>query len=116
MTRTCGSIFVVVFTKEITMSENQWDVVYEANGLFQAELLRGLLEAQEIPVVLSQEGAGKVFSMSVGTLGLVQILVPVRDFERARQLLADYDSGKTFEVDYPPDEKRDDLPSEFDES
>lgn len=97
------------------MTENKWDVVYEANGLFQAELLRGLLEAQEIPVVLSQEGIGKVYSVTVGTLGLVQILVPVRDFERARQLLADYDSGKTFDMDYPADGKMDDPTSEFDE-
>ena len=36
------------------MSEANWEVVYEANGSFLAEMLRGLLEAQEIPVVLSQ--------------------------------------------------------------
>ena len=98
------------------MSETKWEVVYEANGTFQAELLRGLLEAQEIPVVLSQEGVGKVYSVTVGTLGLVQILVPVSDFERARQLLDDFDSGKTFDMDYPPEGKPEDLPSEFDES
>ena len=38
------------------MPETNWEVVYETNGSFVAEILRGLLEAQEIPVVLSQEG------------------------------------------------------------
>lgn len=98
------------------MNDNKWDVVYEANGMFQAELLRGLLEAQDIPVVLSQEGVGKVYSVTVGTLGLVQILVPVREFERARQILADFDSGKPFEMDYPADGNLDDMTSEFDQS
>jgi len=75
------------------MSEANWEVVYEANGSFLAEMLRGLLEAQEIPVVLSQEGAGRVYGITVGTLGRVQILVPVHDLERAQRILEEYENS-----------------------
>ena len=75
------------------MSETNWEVVYETNGSFLAEILRGLLEAQEIPVVLSQEGAGRVYGLTVGTLGRVQILVPAHDLERAQQILEEYENS-----------------------
>jgi hypothetical protein len=75
------------------MSEPNWEVVYEANGSFLAEMLRGLLEAQEIPVVLSQEGAGHVYGITLGTLGRVQILVPTKDLERAQRILLEYETS-----------------------
>ena len=70
-----------------------WIVLDEVAGMLQAEILRGLLEAQEIPTVLSQEGAGKAIGLTIGTLGTVQILVPSKDQERARELLEAYYSG-----------------------
>jgi hypothetical protein len=36
------------------MSDQTWEVVEIVSGDLQAELLRGLLEAQGIPVMLSQ--------------------------------------------------------------
>jgi len=69
------------------MSEDKWEVVDEVSGSVQAELLRGMLEAQEIQVVLSQEGAGRVYGLTVGTLGRVQILVPANDAQLAKQLI-----------------------------
>lgn len=80
------------------MGESDWEVVYEAEGPLQAELLRGLLEAQEIPVVLSQEGIGRVYGLTVGPLAVVQILVPGSQVGRARQILKDYDSNVGFET------------------
>jgi hypothetical protein len=73
-------------------------VVEAVSGGFQAELLRGLLEAQGIPAVLSQEGVGKVYSLTVGEFGRVEILVPAQFLEQARQVLDDYNSGK-FEIE-----------------
>ena len=70
-----------------------WVILDEVPGMLQAEILRGLLEAQEIPTVLSQEGAGKAIGLTIGTLGTVQILVPSKDQERARELLEAYYSG-----------------------
>lgn len=75
------------------MSETDWEVVYETNGSFLAEIIRGLLEAQEIDVVLSQEGAGRAYGLTVGTLGRVQILVPTKDLDRAQRILEEYETS-----------------------
>jgi hypothetical protein len=75
------------------MSEDPWELVMETNGPFEAEMLRGALEANQIPVFLSQEGAGRAFGLTMGTLGLVQILVPHSKAELARKILQDYESG-----------------------
>jgi len=76
------------------MSEETWEVVDEIAGGIQAEILRGYLEAQGIPVWLSQEGAGRVYGLGIGVLGNVQILVPSSSYEKARALLDDYYAGK----------------------
>jgi hypothetical protein len=76
------------------MPEENWEIVAEVYGEIQAELLRGLLEAQGIPVTLNQEGAGRAYGINVGSLGMVQIMVPSHHSAEARQVLDDYQSGK----------------------
>jgi hypothetical protein len=73
---------------------NDWIVLDEVAGMLQAEILRGLLEAQEIPTVLSQEGAGRALGLTIGTMGSVQILVPSKDQDRARELIDAYYAGE----------------------
>jgi hypothetical protein len=70
-----------------------WIVLDEVAGMPQAEILRGMLEAQEIPSVLSQEGAGRAIGLTIGTLGTVQILIPAKDLERAQEILATFYAG-----------------------
>jgi hypothetical protein len=53
----------------------------------QAEILRGVLEAQDIAVVLSQEAVGSVMPVDVGAFGQVDLLVPAGQAERAREIL-----------------------------
>jgi hypothetical protein len=55
----------------------------------QAEILRGLLEAEGITVVLSQEAAGSVLPVDVGAFGQVELLVPADQAARAREILGD---------------------------
>ena len=86
------------------MPDEKWVVIDEVAGELQAEILRGFLEAQEIPVWASQEGAGRVYALGIGDLGRVQLLVPSSYVEKARLLLDDYYTGKLateepFEVD-----------------
>jgi hypothetical protein len=81
------------------MPETDWVVVNEVNGEIQGALLQGLLEAQGIPVILNQEGAGRAYGIMAGPLGQVQILVPARFTGQARQVLEDYYSGKFEEED-----------------
>lgn len=76
------------------MTEAKWEAVAEAYGELQAEILRGLLEAQGIPVLLSQEGAGRAYGIQVGSLGLVHILVPSEYLATAENVLADCQAGK----------------------
>jgi hypothetical protein len=91
----------------------QWAIVDEVAGDLQAELLRGLLQAQGIEVLLSQESAGhSVYALGVGELGKVEILVPMDRLEEAQAILNDYYAGK-FEL---PDEDtpQDDQPMDED--
>jgi hypothetical protein len=76
------------------MSEQSWEKIGAVAGDLQAEILKGLLEAQGIPVVLSQEGAGQTFGLTVGRMGEVEILVPTHLVPQAQQVLDDYMQGK----------------------
>ena len=75
------------------MTEDRLEVLDTVSGNFQAEIIRGMLEAQDIRVALSQEGAGSVIAVNVGPLGDVQILVPSSQLEHAKIVLDDYYSG-----------------------
>jgi hypothetical protein len=68
----------------------QWIQVGEVTDAFEAEMLRGLLEAQGISVVITQEGAGKAIGITGGRLGSVEVYVAPHQAEEARKLLADY--------------------------
>lgn len=70
------------------MDNNDWELLEETFGMPQAELIRSYLEAQGIPVFLSQEGAGHALGLTVGTMGRVEVLVPAHQLEAARQALA----------------------------
>lgn len=76
------------------MTDEKWEVVEEVYGDLQAELLRGLMEAQGIPVRLNQEGARSVFPVNVGPLSLIQVMVPSHHMQEAQQVLEDYYAGK----------------------
>ncbi len=76
------------------MSEEKWEFVDEVAGDLQAEIIKGLLEAQGIPVWLSQEGAGRAYGIGVGSLGRVQILVPTSYITQARTIMDQYYGGE----------------------
>jgi hypothetical protein len=75
------------------MSGSKWAFVARVQGDLQAEILRGLLEAQDIPVLLSREGAGRAYGLTVGPLGEVEIMVPDRYVVEAKSILELYESG-----------------------
>ena len=76
------------------MSEHQWVVVTKVSGEFIGELLRGLLEAQNITVQLFNKGAGRAFGFSVGPLSEIEILVPKNQEDDAIRIIEQYESGK----------------------
>ncbi len=94
------------------MSEDYWEEIEEVAGGLQAEILRGLLEAQGIKVWLSQEGGGRsAYATSVGELGMAHILVPASQSRAAREVLRDYYAGKYEDVKFT-DESGQPLPEE----
>ena len=81
------------------MAEEEWVLVDREHGQLQAEIIKGLLEAQGIMVWLNQEGAAHGYAVTVGTLGMVELLVPSSAFEKARQVLDAYYRGEFEDMD-----------------
>jgi hypothetical protein len=83
------------------MVEDSWELLEVVSGTALAEMLRGLLEAQGIQVLLSQEGLGRsVYTVTVGIMGEVQILVPKSQLESARIVIDEYNAGVFEEQEY----------------
>lgn len=53
----------------------------------QAEILRGLLEAQGIQVLLTKEAVGQVYGTFVGRMGEIEIYVPKEHEQAALEAL-----------------------------
>ncbi|MGA9190656.1 MAG: DUF2007 domain-containing protein [Anaerolineales bacterium] len=64
------------------------------SGRPEAEFIKSFLNAEGIDCELSQEAAGSVFGLSVGTLGAVEIFVPTSKAGKARRMLAEYQARK----------------------
>lgn len=60
------------------------------NDPVQAELLRGLLEAQGINVMLTKEGAATSFGLTVGAFSEIEIFVPHSQFDMAKPILDEF--------------------------
>ena len=75
------------------MNQEEWVLVDTCAGQLQAELVRGLLEAQGIQVWLNQAGAAHAYAVTVGSMGRVEVLVPSADQAQAERFLDEYYSG-----------------------
>lgn len=75
------------------MSYDEWITLETVQGDLEAELIRGMLEAQEIPVLLSREGAGRAFGLTVGPMGEVEVLVPKVLENDAKKIMEQYKNG-----------------------
>jgi hypothetical protein len=63
-------------------------VVYTAGNPGLADIIKSTLLAAGIPAQTSREGAGAVYGLTVGPLGMVDILVPEDYAAQAEALLA----------------------------
>lgn len=69
------------------MSEReQLATVYTARYM-EAQIIKGRLESEGIPVLLSYESAGLVYGITIDGLGEVKVMVPKRLAEEAREIL-----------------------------
>lgn len=78
-------------------------VVCSTSGRLEAERVKSLLEAEGIPAMVSQEGAGGVYGLAVGMLGIADVLVPASHADEAKALLAAMQSGESEEETQTPD-------------
>jgi hypothetical protein len=76
-------------------------VVASVQGMVEAEILRGLLEASGIRVGILPKGPMTAFPFTVGPLGLVDVLVPSHHEEAARAVLAEMHTGRLAEEEPP---------------
>jgi hypothetical protein len=87
-------------------NDNLWEVIATAAGMTQAKIIAGRLESEGIPTKLRYEAAGTIYAITVDGLGEVKILVPVPDWERAKELLSrSYDDGELHWEKGPDDGK-----------
>ena len=80
------------------MSEHTWVSVLTVQGELQAEVVRGLLEAQGIPVNLSQEGVARAYGLGVGPLSEVDVMVPDNFVNDAQKVIERYQAGEFEEL------------------
>ncbi len=61
--------------------------VYKACGQPEAEIVRGRLEIEGIFALLKYESIGSVYGLTVDGLGQVEVQVPARFADRAREVI-----------------------------
>ena len=54
----------------------------------EAQIIKGRLESEGIPVLLSYESAGLIYGLTIDGLGEVKVMVPKPLAEEAREILA----------------------------
>lgn len=66
--------------------ETKLEKVYTASGMLQAQIIKGKLESEGIPVLLQYES--EIFGLTVDGMGQVRVLVPESQADKARALIA----------------------------
>jgi hypothetical protein len=69
------------------MSASESLVSVRTAKYMEAQIIKGRLESEGIPVLLSYESAGLIYGLTIDGLGEVKIMVPRRLEEEAREIL-----------------------------
>ena len=69
------------------MSASEQLVSIRTANYLEAQIIKGRLESEGIPVLLSYESAGLVYGITIDGLGEVKIMVPRNLEEEAREIL-----------------------------
>ncbi len=67
-------------------TDEQLVTVYVARQI-EAHIIKGRLESEGIPALLSYESAGLVYGITVDGIGEVRVMVPERLADEAREVL-----------------------------
>lgn len=69
------------------MSGYEQLVTVRTANYLEAQVIKGRLESEGIPVLLSYESAGLVYGITIDGLGEVKVMVPGHLAEEAREIL-----------------------------
>jgi hypothetical protein len=69
------------------MSAKEQLVTVRTARYMEAHIIKGRLESEGIPVLLSYESAGLVYGLTIDGLGEVKIMVPEHLAEEAKEIL-----------------------------
>lgn len=85
------------------MEKLTWDLLTEVYGRGEGELIKSMLNANDIEVELFQEAAGSnyAYPTNVGEFARVQIFVPKNKLELARELIDTLKLNNTPQSDQP---------------
>jgi hypothetical protein len=72
--------------------------VYTARYM-EAQIIKGRLESEGIPVLLSYESAGLIYGITIDGLGEAKVMVPEHLEKEAREILAAGESTEEGEVE-----------------
>jgi len=67
-------------------AREQLVTVYTARYM-EAQIIKGRLESEGIPVLLSYESAGLIYGITIDGLGEVKVMVPEHLAEEAKEIL-----------------------------
>ncbi len=70
-------------------SRDEFVEVYRARGEIEASIIKGLLEANDIPAYLKSNASPSVHPFTVDGLGEYRVMVRKELVEKARELLTD---------------------------
>ena len=76
------------------MSASESLVSVRTAKYMEAQIIKGRLESEGIPVLLSYESAGLIYGLTIDGLGEVKIMVPRHLAEEAREILGINGEGK----------------------
>lgn len=67
--------------------DDRLTTIYRAANQIEAELIKGLLESNDIPALLKYESVGQVYGLTIDGLGQVDVQVPQKYAQDAENLL-----------------------------
>ena len=76
------------------MSERKWELITQVESMIEAEIIRGMLEAQDFEVLVSQEGYQHAIGLMGAPFAMIDIFVPNDQAEAAHHLMDDYNEGR----------------------
>ena len=75
------------------MSNRKWELVTALHDPIEAEILKGLLEAQGIMIHIVREGYQAAYGIANQPSVRIELLAPNDQIKDARQILEDYNAG-----------------------